>query len=490
MALPKDKLLQPRPLVTDTARIAGTGYSSAISKIRSSIQKEQQQPTSQTGQTLNTIKDTVSAKPYEFHGPSAFTYDKDSDPAYQAALASARQNITQQQADTNAVLRASGQGKSSYSESVANQIGAKEMGRVSTEVLPRLIEQAYSQYADQANRGLQVQQMNYGAGQDRIANLGNLYAMQDQEYFRNPMAEAQLTGNYLSGEARQYINAINALKAQAEAPGVTREQLQGFRSEADEYRSALRALGVDAGLFGADVNRESSIGNLGRAGIQTLDSQNMRFNQDLANRQFEQGVTDSDRNYGLSLSQLTGQLPDGSPTTAEQQRQLSNLWIVAQQTGRIPNELADMYGIQRGTQTQDAYTQAQQLAISRMNANTSAYSASTSRMSANNSRLMDIWQATGVAPAGIPGVAAGTPYGSEQDRAYRQAQIDQATGTPQVTLSDKESRDNLNSIRNNLKLSTGVEEAVRYLESMKLYLTDSDYKAAWKSLEDTWMSEE
>ena len=60
------------------------------------------QPTSiqpsRTNQTLNTIND-LSNQGYTFTGPKQFTYDQISDPAYQAALASARQNITQQQAE-------------------------------------------------------------------------------------------------------------------------------------------------------------------------------------------------------------------------------------------------------------------------------------------------------------------------------------------------------------------------------------------------------
>src|SRR5690606_39233556 len=60
---------------------------------------------------------------------------------------------------------------------------------------------------------------------------------------------------------------------------------------------------------------------------------------------------------------------------------LENLWKAAEQTGRLPNELADMYGIPRGTSTLEA----ERVGISRMNANTSAYNASTSRMNAGTS---------------------------------------------------------------------------------------------------------
>lgn len=75
-------------------------------------------------------------------------------------------------------------------------------------------------------------------------------------------------------------------------------------------------------------------------------------------------------------------MPDGTRTTAEQQRQLTNLWTVAEQLGTIPNELADLYGIARGTQTQSAKQLAAQITndvrgldISQQNADTSRYSA-------------------------------------------------------------------------------------------------------------------
>lgn len=54
-----------------------------------------------------------------------------------------------------------------------------------------------------------------------------------------------------------------------------------------------------------------------------------------------------------------------------------------------------------------------QLAISQQNANTSANNSSNSANNANLNQLMDVWKATGKAPAGIPNVAAGTPYGGQ-----------------------------------------------------------------------------
>jgi hypothetical protein len=117
-------------------------------------------------------------------------------------------------------------------------------------------------------------------------------------------------------------------------------------------------------------------------------------------------------NQDVTMAQLTGYLPDGTPTSAQQQQELSNLWMVAQQTGTIPNVLADLYGLPRGSRTQDAIIQAAQIGISQQNANTSAFSASNSAANAGFGKLMDVWQATGKAPEGLEayGIAPGSPY--------------------------------------------------------------------------------
>lgn len=63
-----------------------------------------------------------------------------------------------------------------------------------------------------------------------------------------------------------------------------------------------------------------------------------------------------------------------------------SLWKAAEQTGTLPNELADSYGLPRGTKTLDAAKvgiSQQNADTSRMNAGTSAKNATTSRMNAD-----------------------------------------------------------------------------------------------------------
>lgn len=236
-----------------------------------------------------------SSQAFQFTGAQPFSYNADSDPAYQAALSTAKRNIADQQANTNAFLRAGGQGKSSYSETVANQIGAREMSRVSDTVIPQLVQQAYQRYSDQSARDLQLQQMNYGAQQEaernRINDLANLFARQYQYDVQRPMDEAQLTGNYLPSEAREA--AIQSLTGSGQQS-----------KQADD----IRALGINPDLYGAN-------GAQAPMGIRTLAGQQM----DLSKLQAENDIAlnwdrmalakrQANNDAALAWSQLSGHM--------------------------------------------------------------------------------------------------------------------------------------------------------------------------------------
>ncbi|MFD1990104.1 lytic transglycosylase domain-containing protein [Paenibacillus nicotianae] len=231
-------------------------------------------PASQTQQTLQQIAAQLAKQQQtSFKAPEAFKYDPQSDPAYQSQLALAQKNIQRQQYDTNAVLRAGGQGKSSYSETVANQIGTDALSTLANTIVPQLMSQAYSQYNDTANRDLQIQQANYGVGQDALGQLSNLYGLQDKEYFQNPIAEANVTGNYLPTEAKTAINQLLALKQQAEVKGVTKEDKTNLSKQADQIRSYLTGLGVNTSSLGADSGYTKALN--GGAGIRTVAGQQL-----------------------------------------------------------------------------------------------------------------------------------------------------------------------------------------------------------------------
>ncbi|MEK4488360.1 hypothetical protein NYE44_01735 [Paenibacillus sp. FSL L8-0493] len=301
---------------------------------------------SRTEQTLGNISSAVN---------TPFTYDADSDPAYQAAVKAAQQNLAVNQKNTNAQLRATGQGKSSYSETVANQLANQTTENIANNILPQYAQQAYGRY------------------QDNIANQGNLYGLQYQQDVTTPQNEAQLTGNYLPPEAKIAINNLLGLKTQAETKGITAGERSVLSTEADKLRSQLKSLGIDPSFYGADKTAAQASSN--NPGIRTLAGQS----QDLSAQAQALAKQQQEYNQGITNAQLTGTMPDGSKTTAEQQRQLTNLWTVAEQTGSIPDGLATMYGLPKGTETLAAKQFAQQLAISQQNADTSSASLSLSR---------------------------------------------------------------------------------------------------------------
>jgi len=207
----------------------------------------------------------------------------------------------------------------------------------------------------------------------------------DQKYRDKQLGiqEAGLTGSYMPEGARDIINNILSLKQQAEQQGVTPEQMANFKKSADEQRAALARMGIDPSMVGFEQGYDQASQNAANyRGIPTLQGQNQQFNQGMANR--EQNLRET-----TTMASLTGMMPDGRPTTAEQQRQLENEWKTALATGRITPTLAKMYNIPENSPTMDAQKLAAQVAhqnaqldISRMNAGTSAFNARTSRMNA------------------------------------------------------------------------------------------------------------
>ncbi|WP_348624283.1 hypothetical protein ABFT51_03495 [Paenibacillus peoriae] len=278
-------------------------------------------PTPRLEQTLNSLSGlaTTQAAPLP-----EFKYDAQSDPAYQSALAEARANLATEQRNTNARLRATGQGRSSWSDTVANQLANRSMESIANTTLPQLMQQAYTRHIDKAN-------YDRDARQNQINNLVNLYSSQYQQDVTKPLAEAQTTGNYLSGEARTAMNNIIALKNQAEAKGVTAEQRSGYSSQADQLRMQLQAMGIDPSLYGANVNAGQAAKNVS-VGTRTLQGQ-----------QVDQQRKESNLNAANTISQMTGRAVTPQDDWQGLQRQAANpntpLTLQAQQQ-QITNSLA------------------------------------------------------------------------------------------------------------------------------------------------------
>ena len=345
----------------------------AAQNVKSTPQATYSPIKSPTGDTLDRINEFINKQSqHQYTSPEPFRYDPNTDHYYQAQLAEARKNIANQQIDTNAMLRSSGQGNSSWSDTVANQIATKGMESVANTILPQAMQQAYQRYSDDYNRNLQTQQLNYGVGQDAIGNLSNYYGLQDNEYFTKPMQEAQLTGNYLPAEARMAIDRLLGLKQQAESKGITAEARGELSKEADGIRAQLQSLGIDPSMYGSSVSYNQA--SQSNPGIRTLQGQQADLANKQANWNAYQDMVNQTGNLGTGPKQNWQQLQNnayaGDNTLRGQEFQnmlqqqgLGNAWQAAQAVGYVTPELSKLTGIPEGTNLFDAQVQMERLAM-------------------------------------------------------------------------------------------------------------------------------
>jgi hypothetical protein len=205
----------------------------------------------------------------------------------------------------------------------------------------QLQQQQLNQAQSNADRNF-----NYNSSQDTITNNRN--ATNDA---------ANFTGNYTSPQTQSILKQMAANSA-AYATASPQEQARLHQANLD--------LGKQAGLTDTTGNGDYA----GNTSTRTMAGQTL------------------DLNNAKDMAVLTGKMPDGTPTNAAQQQQLQNQWIVAEQTGIIPDSLADFYGLPHGMQTQAAKNQAAQIAISSRNSANSERStaASIANMGADNTR--------------------------------------------------------------------------------------------------------
>lgn len=336
-----------------------------------------------------------------------FKYDAESDPAYQAARRTAQTNSQQAAGNIAADMNKRGLLNSTITADRGNQAAQAEYSRVSDTILPQLRSESYKQYQDAQQQDryknediMKYITTRYGMNQDDIVNkrtdtqnafTNNLATRQDAR------AEGQMTGSYMPPGAKDSISAILALKQQAEQSGTTPEQMTQLKAAADGERNKLYQMGVDPSIVGFDNNYDQASKNAaGYRGIPTLQAQGQNFNQNLQTH--DQALQETQVN-----AQLTGKLPDGTPTYAAGQESLRN---TAQYAG--------MYNGQPTMQKimQDAN-------ISNMTSDNTRAAAAEARAAGNNqlAKRMEIWDRTGKAPAGIPGVPEGTPLGGKKSTA-------------------------------------------------------------------------
>jgi regulator of replication initiation timing len=286
----------------------------------------------------------------------------------------------------------------------------------------------YSNQIEQDNRQLQdasFYRNNAPASQDgstgyRGAMLDRNRSIQDtatQRDFNSQLATAQQAfadWDNLSTQQRQAL--VNDMTRLERDYGLQVGQLTGsFNGQ--------RTLAGQAQDWGQTVDRANLTG--------TFDGQKTAA-QANADRDYNLRADDQSFGQGVTMAQLTGYLPNGQQTTAEQQRQLQNLWTAAEQTGVIPDQLATLYGLPKGTPTQSAYQFAQNFAMDQAQFSLSQQNAQNSMENSGFGRLMDVWKATGAAPSGLEayGIAPGEQWYQEA------AQIKENSMTPQQVLTN------------------------------------------------------
>lgn len=314
----------------------------------------------------------------------SFNYDMNSikkDPIYKSGLESLQKDAQTATNQSLVNLGRRGIGNSQSAVTSANAQQQNVVNQANTKLAPMVIAQRYQQYMDE-NAQQDRQNQNLLGYANTLNNLGqqefNNTRLKNQDTFTNDLAtrqdaraEAVLIGYHMPPGARESISSILDLKRQAEQQGVTSEQMAQFKAAADKERAELFQMGVDPNLVGFDADYAQASQNVANfRGIPTLSGQAQQFNQDLAQR--DQSLQETQ-----VMAQLIGQLPDGTPTSAEQQRQLTNLWQAAEAIGVIGEQLGSLYGIPGNTPTLQGKqvaasisNQQEQLEISRQNADT------------------------------------------------------------------------------------------------------------------------
>lgn len=356
-------------LYKDSAYASSGALKNALAGYQNTYGAPKLDNTNKMNNLNNSLYNNTTAKPFEFkQQQSPFSYDPNSDQAYQAALRSAQSNIKTGQNNTLANLLAHGQGNSSYAASAAQQIANKEMGNVSNNILPQLIQQAYQRYQDQNNNDYRNQAANYGVGQDQFKNQSAL-----SNYF-NGLGQQEIDNQYKNNALAETIKQNNWV-AYKDSVGMTGDLGTGAK--------------LDYSLLG-DIT-----GNLSLPG------------QQFQNNVKQQGIenTRADKQLNASLANMSS---DNARAAAAEARAAGN-----QQLGQ----------------------------------------------------LFDIWDRTGQAPQGIPGVTAGTPL------------RDKTSASGSAKVDPKESANNYNTILGDLG-ADGVtrEQAMQLAQANSPYLTDADYR--------------
>jgi hypothetical protein len=197
------------------------------------------------------------------------------------------------------------------------------------------------------------------------------------------------------------------------ARGILNSTITGDRTA--EIQQDYMTQATQQATQNAQIAKQEKINNiLSQLGIQT------RQEETSYGRGMEAGQMGSDANQDR-MSNITGlldtlrekELTDKKIQIEEQQRTLDNAWNRVQSLGYVDNQASVALGIPVGTPSFEAkkYYQDRKDRLAEQATDNARQWESIKQSKADQSLgvLMDIWQKTGTAPAGIPGVPQGTP---------------------------------------------------------------------------------
>lgn len=220
--------------------------------------------------------------------PTEFKVDMNSlqnDPTYMAAMDQAKRNVASAEGDISAAMNRRGIMDSTINANAASKAAQNAYSDISTQLLPKLIEDQYTRYLNNYNMNRQYAQDLFG--------VSDKYGADEQQAFTNAITESGVTGSYMPPAAQNAINQILSLKQRAEAPGITAEERTALSGQADVLRSRLDSIGIDASKFGAGVSSAQAMANRSAAGIQTqaakqyeLDRQRQLERDKVADQQY------------------------------------------------------------------------------------------------------------------------------------------------------------------------------------------------------------
>lgn len=192
-------------------------------------------------------------------------------------------------------MGASGFGRSTALGERSQGIQNDANAYLNTQVIPMLMTQAQNER--------QQQLQNQFAMLDQLANQQGVYDNRFNTANNLAIQQGQLTGNYLNPEARQMIDQIIGL-GEAWKTGDAQQRSQ-YSKEADQLRATLAAMGIDPSLFGANLSTEQRTANIGKAGVKTMEAQQFAYQQArdvIKDEQYKQQFDEDVRRFGLEFA--------------------------------------------------------------------------------------------------------------------------------------------------------------------------------------------